>query len=715
MTWFFIFFLISGFCSILYELVWLRLAMALFTVTTPFVSIFLSVFMLGLGFGSWQAGRFAERRVWTAARALRLYALTELFIGASAILFSRELAWSRGLLERLAGNGSFPIAGFYAASAVAMVLILAPWCACMGATFPFAMAAVKARRPDESARSFSWLYLANISGAVLGSIAPLVLIEEWGFHGTLRVGLALNLSLAGAAFVFSRSAQAKDAIAAPARTPWKGEAQRSTMFLWLLFAAGLTTMAVEVVWVRLYTAYLGTVVYAFGAILASYLLATYIGSKMYRARTVRAVTTGGGFLTHVGLSVMLVLIACDPRESLPALLRLPIGIMLFSGAAGFLTPLLLDRYSNGDPGRAGRGYAVNILGCVAGPLLAGFVLLPLVGERLTLTVLAFPWLIAGLLFDWAVVERKSTLVWRFLAALATMLALVLFTKGWEESYSPRMIRRDSTATVVAAGRGQDKRLLVNGVGMTTLTSITKAMAHLPLAFLAQPPRTAAVICFGMGTTHRSILSWGIHSTVVELVPSVPRLFGYFHPDGPQLLASPISELKIDDGRFFLARTRESYDAIIIDPPPPVEAAASSLLYSKEFYATAKPRLKPGGILAQWLPGGDAATQASVAKALQQSFPYVRVFKSVKHWGWHFLASSSPIESYSAKTLAARMPAAAAADLVEWGPESNAEAQFGVILSQPVALDDLISQDPGIPALQDDRPINEYFLLRRLTD
>ena len=53
------------------------------------------------------------------------------------------------------------------------------------------------------------------------------------------------------------------------------------------------------------------------------------------------------------------------------------------------------------------------------------------------------------------------------------------------------------------------------------------MAHLPLFFLDHPPQDALVICFGMGTTYRSMLSWGIPVTAVELVPERPppvRLF-----------------------------------------------------------------------------------------------------------------------------------------------------------------------------------------------
>ena len=57
MVWFFLLFFISGFCSILYEIVWLRLAMAQFGVTSALTSIVLSMFMAGLGLGSWGAGR----------------------------------------------------------------------------------------------------------------------------------------------------------------------------------------------------------------------------------------------------------------------------------------------------------------------------------------------------------------------------------------------------------------------------------------------------------------------------------------------------------------------------------------------------------------------------------------------------------------------------------------------------------------------------------
>src|SRR5258708_12321194 len=137
--------------------------------------------------------------------------------------------------------------------------------------------------------------------------------------------------------------------------------------------------------------------------------------------------------------------------------------------------------------------------------------------------------------------------------------------------------------------------------MTSLTPITKMMAHLPLAFLDRPPQNALDICFGMGTTFRSLLSWKIDATAVELVPSVPRLWWYFHSNAPELMKLPQAHIVIDDGRRYLERTTQQYDLITIDPPPPVEAAGSSMLYSVEFYTPPPKPFRTGGILSPFPP------------------------------------------------------------------------------------------------------------------
>src|SRR5205823_13411835 len=96
-----------------YELVWLRLAMAEFGVTTPLVSIVLSLFMAGLGLGSWVAGRWLRKHgAHVHFPRLRLYAAAELLIGASAMLVPHQLRWGHELLLRL-GNSSAFSSGIY--------------------------------------------------------------------------------------------------------------------------------------------------------------------------------------------------------------------------------------------------------------------------------------------------------------------------------------------------------------------------------------------------------------------------------------------------------------------------------------------------------------------------------------------------------------------------------------------------------------------------
>ena len=157
---------------------------------------------------------------------------------------------------------------------------------------------------------------------------------------------------------------------------------------------------------------------------------------------------------------------------------------------------------------------------------------------------------------------------------------------------------------------------------------------------------------------------------------------------------------------------ETFSVIVIDPPPPVEAAASSLLYSREFYASARKRLAPGGILQQWLPTGEPIVVTAVTRALTESFRYVRVYKSIEGWGIHFLASERPIPTLSAAEMAARLPAAVSEDLLEWGPMHTVQDQLQPVIGNEVPVQGLLDAYPGAPTLSDNRPVNEYYFLRR---
>jgi pyrimidine deaminase RibD-like protein len=153
--------------------------------------------------------------------------------------------------------------------------------------------------------------------------------------------------------------------------------------------------------------------------------------------------------------------------------------------------------------------------------------------------------------------RPKRLGWGLAAGVALALALFL-ARDFEglllRQEKNMVVRRDYAASVISFGKGLDKQLLVNGIGMTKLTPITKFMVHLPLAFHQGRPESALIICFGMGTSYRSALSWDIDTTAVELVPSVTEAFGFYHADAAHWANDPKGHIVIDDGRRYLKRT-----------------------------------------------------------------------------------------------------------------------------------------------------------------
>ena len=142
----------------------------------------------------------------------------------------------------------------------------------------------------------------------------------------------------------------------------------------------------------------------------------------------------------------------------------------------------------------------------------------------------------------------------------------------------------------------------------------------------------------------------------------------------------------------------------------MEAAASSLLYSREFNEAVKRRLNPGGVFQTWFPIGEERIARAIARSLSESFPYVRVYRSVEGWGLHFTASMQPIPELDADALLARMPAAARKDLAEWS-SGELRSEVASVLGSELPITRLVTPDAP-DTITDDRPFNEYFLVRR---
>lgn len=748
----FVFFFVSGFCGLLYETVWLRLAFASFGIITPVLSVVLAVFMLGLAVGSWLAGRLvsglAER---FGVSAILLYAGAETFLGIGGLAVPSLFELARGWLLPLGQMDSGP---YLAWSALALALSILPFCIAMGTTYPLILHFIREHAAEEE-RGFSFLYIANLAGAMCGCfLTAAVLIELLGFRGALHLAAGLNFALAAGSVVLARtmggvgaSGGADEADSEedrsgeapepeegggsvggdvdgkePEKGPGRGVGEADVGFalsLVILFVGGFTSMALEVIWTRVFTPVLQTLVYSFAALLTVYLWASAIGSWAYRFHLEKGRALSVPRLVGLaGIAAFLPILVSDPRVTGHYLVLL-LSITPLCGILGYLTPQLIDRVSRGNPRTAGIAYAVNVLGSVLGPLASCYLVLPTLGARQGMVLLCMPYLLLVLALwkapSFGGAWRTGSLLGGAVAAavcLGVSLSYeeTLIFEGIEIEAS--QIRRDHTATVINGGEGMGRQIWVNGISMTVLTPITKMMSHFPLA-LHPDPESIGIICFGMGVTYRSALTWDVPTTAVELVPSVRDTFPDFFPEGEELLRHPKGEVVIDDGRRYLLRTDKRFDVLTIDPPPPVEAAGSSLLYSTDFYELVKQRLAPGGILLHWCPVSTGPILAAVTRSLKEGFPHVRAFRSIEGWGVHYVATREPFEFPAPEVMMERMPAAAREDLAEWDTgHADAAAVYADLLAREVTLESLMLDDPSI-RITDDRPFNEYFLLRRV--
>lgn len=461
---FFLFFF-SGFASLVYQVVWTRMAFMSFGIIVPVLSVVLSVFMLGLALGSWLGGKCIGPMVRKfGISAAFFYGGAEGIIGLGAFAVPHLFAFGAHVLL---GTGEMNSFSYLLMSALALAIAIFPWCVCMGTTFPFMMAYVR-EIESSNVESFSFLYLANVLGAMWGTFyTAVVLVESLGFHHTLWVAAAANFFITFISLCLALERPKQTAIPATAinAEPSPGAmVDGAGPVKTVLFTTGFAAMAMEVVWSRAFTPQLKTQVYSFAMIVFAYLGATFVGSWLYRSHLrSRKVIGKSSLMGLLAISAFLPVI-CDDLRFVPAnfqtsawhvvnALKLLGGISPFCALLGYLTPSLIDEYSAGQPKRAGRAYAINVLGCILGPLVSCYILLPSLSERHALILLALPFVAF-----WLTSYRAPSLKIRvaFGAALAIALGWSVFVTEDFEAYLTKywknvIIRRDYAASVISTG------------------------------------------------------------------------------------------------------------------------------------------------------------------------------------------------------------------------------------------------------------------------
>ena len=672
---------LSGAAALVYESLWLRSFGLIFGGTTSAVAMVLAVFMGGLALGS---ALVARRPV---ADPLLAYARLELLIAAAALVtlpLLRVLPWAYGAIV---ARGAVTAAAEHAGIALLAALVLLPPTVLLGATVPLAVEFLS-RSGVAVHASFGRLYLLNTLGGALGAtLAPFALVPALGVRGSVVFAAALSLLVGGVALRFARE---RGPIGArqPESGPGKPSASTAAGALGpaLAFASGAATFGLEVLWTRSYALVIGSTVYAFGLVLLAVLLGIAAGSAAYAAwrhSIVRPARTAGLLFIGAGLAALagawaigrLPVVLLWALGQLPlsfgvqqlAFLALCLATLLPVGVAlGVTFPLLLHLAlapGGGAQRAAGRLYAWNTAGAIAGALAADLVLVPRLGVQPPFLVFA-ALLVAGGTWALASAARRDAHVGP-LAALAFVAAAcvvaprfkpwdpVLVTSGvhryglqwthqldsparlgtWLREQRTLVFYREGPEAVVAVSEARDsgrRFLSVNGktdAGSGTLDVVTqKFIAHVPM-LLHPDPHRALVIGWGSGATVATAALYPLDRVeCVEIEPAVFAAAPFFDSLSGAIRRDPRFRIVFRDGRNHLLRSRERWDVIVSEPSNPWISGVSNL-FTQEFYQAARARLSPRGVFGQWfhyynMEPADVKIELATFAAV---FPYASVW------------------------------------------------------------------------------------------
>jgi spermidine synthase len=186
-AWIAVVFFASGFAALVYQVVWQRALFTIFGINMEAVTVVVTVFLLGLGVGSIVGGYFSR----VVRYPLRLFALSELGIALFGVVS----------LDLFRGVGTAAASLSPLASALTTFLLLLLPTLLMGMTLPL-LVVYLVRQSGNVGRSTSFLYFVNTAGSALASfIAVLLLLPRLGEHGSVRIGVIINLAVGAVVFL----------------------------------------------------------------------------------------------------------------------------------------------------------------------------------------------------------------------------------------------------------------------------------------------------------------------------------------------------------------------------------------------------------------------------------------------------------------------------------------------------------------------------------
>jgi spermidine synthase len=745
-------FFFSGASALIFETLWFRQAGLAFGNSIWASSLVLSGFMGGLALGNALVARAGTR----LSNPVRAYALAEAAIALTGVglvyLFPVLGAMLAPLFRPLLDH---PWALNPLRLLVAFLLLLIPSTA-MGITLPLLTRALM--RDDRSfGRVLGALYGWNTLGAMTGVVAgEMFLVGALGVRGTALAAGALNLLAAGVAGLLA-GGYASHGFVAPRNPPHgrrPGPATRpvpaergpgGSQWLVAAFLSGFSLLALEVIWFRFLLLFVKGHSNAFPVMLGVVLAGIAFGGLAASAwlRFVRDAHRFAAPLAFVAGVATVVSYATFPSVMAPfglssitrpaAILRVGLPLMLpVSFVSGMFFPLVgaaLRAALRSEIETAGVLTLVNTIGAALGSLVAGFILLPLVGIEKAFFTIALIYGAIGALLVWRPVKGRPKSI-GYLAGVACVVSVALFPFGtlrtrliqipverWAEGEPERRlvaVREGLTETIVffqrmLLGKPVSDVMLTNSFSMSTtgygVRRYQKLYVYWPIA-VRPGLKHALVIGYGVGNTAKALTDSASLESIdlVDLSRDILSMAPIVFPDERQQpLRDPRMHVHIEDGRYFLQTTDRRFDLITGEPPPPGIAGVENL-YSREYFQLIHDRLADGGVITYWLPMADVSEVSS--KAILRAF--CDVFDDCSLWNGSgtnlMMAGTRPLRPGQA-------PVSEEQFTRQWKTPTIAEEMKRLGIERPEQLGALFIGDAafvralvdGSPPLTDDRP------------
>jgi spermidine synthase len=206
---------VSGFCALLYEVIWTRSLEPILGSSTWSFTIMLTMFLAGLAAGVAIAGRILRRSPPIFSAGI-LLATVQFLAGMSVVggLFLLNVlpGWFFKIYQ---GVGGRPALFFLGQAALCGAMFFVP-AMFLGSAFPFAVTAASRGSGATPAGLVGRLYAFNTLGNIAGSFLALLLIPWIGLRGSFMLGACLNMAMAvlGTAFASEFTAVKRFTIAA---------------------------------------------------------------------------------------------------------------------------------------------------------------------------------------------------------------------------------------------------------------------------------------------------------------------------------------------------------------------------------------------------------------------------------------------------------------------------------------------------------------------